>query len=170
MAAKILYFGRDTCYRLPVLVRAGYAVESCTSLEELRAAFLSGPAPHAILVADENPRSAELAVAWLRSRPSPPLVLFCDAYRFHPEPVFDLVIPALTSPALWLSDIAEVIARRYRPAHCIKSRPATLRLQPDAVALRWESPQPKNEASENSETDPAAAPPFLPPALRSPIR
>lgn len=170
MAARILYFGRDTCHRLPVLVRAGYAVVNCTSLEELCASLESAPTPRAVLMADNNPRAAQQGIALLRSRSPVPLILFRDSYRVLAEAPFDLIIPTLTPPAQWLAEIASLLAQCCLPAPAVRPRRASLRLHPESPALPLQPSQsPLRSAPESTRNAPAAAQPFVPLTLRSPI-
>src|SRR5258708_16784159 len=42
MAARVIHFGPDDCHRLIVLESAGYAVDACDSLGQLRASLTAG--------------------------------------------------------------------------------------------------------------------------------
>lgn len=171
MAARILYFGRDTCHRLPVLVRAGYAVINCTSLEDLSAAFRSPHAPCAVLMADNNPPAAEQAISLVRSRSLVPLILFRDSYRALAEVAFHLVIPTLTPPAQWLAEIASLFAQCCLPAPALPPRRATLRLHQDSPALPVSPSQsPPRSDPDGPQSAPAPSLPPLPLALRLPLR
>lgn len=163
MAARILYFGRDTCHRLPVLVRSGYAVVNCISHEELCAALQSAHAPAAVLMADNNPGTAQQAISLLRSRSPVPLVLFRDSYRVLVESPFDLVIPTLTPPAQWLADIASLLAQCCLPAPSVRPRRAILRLHPESPALPLQPSQsPLRNALGSPQTASIPARPFTP--------
>jgi hypothetical protein len=108
MAAKIVYFGTDTCYRLAVLRRAGYVVENCKSLDDLLGALGSSQVS-AILTTDRDVDVSNELVRLVRARPYLPLILFRDSNRDCDERRFDLVIAALTWPPRWLSDLQGLI-------------------------------------------------------------
>jgi hypothetical protein len=111
MAAKIVYFGADTCHRLPVLRRAGYFVENCRSAEHL-AALLGSGGIDAVLATDRDGDVPDGLVALVRSRWTVPVILFRDSNRDCNERRFDLVIAALTPPPRWLGELDDLI----RPA------------------------------------------------------
>jgi hypothetical protein len=109
MAAKIVYFGADTCHRLAVLRRAGYVVENSKALEPL-GAMLQTDEISAVLTTDRDIDVSDDLLTLVRSRSFLPLILFRDSNRNCDERRFDLVIPALTSPPRWLADLASLVA------------------------------------------------------------
>lgn len=111
MGLGIVHFGMDDCNRLMVLQNAGYAVDSCSSLEHLRFIFNRTPLPAAIVMAEHRADAHHDAIAFVRSHPPVPLVLFQSAIWSDDESQFDLVIPPLTPPDEWLEKIAALIKR-----------------------------------------------------------
>ena len=108
MAAKLIYFGTDTCHRLPVLRRAGYIVENCRSAEQLGALLESGEID-AVITTDRDGDVPDHVVALIRAQWPVPVILFRDSNRNCNERRFDLVIAALTSPPRWLQELESLI-------------------------------------------------------------
>jgi hypothetical protein len=144
MAANIVYFGVDTCHRLPVLERAGYSVENCYSVLQLDAVLDSGRPAEAVLMTDHDGNLPQDAITLTHSRSVAPLVLFRDANCSYAETAFDLVIPSLTPPEQWLEQIASLLekSRALRaqsellPSGTRMLQQETIRLQRDAAELR----------------------------------
>lgn len=111
MAARILHYGPDSCHRLFVFRSAGYDVGQCGSVIQLRTALLSGEQTDAVVMANGPFDPSHDAVRVTRAHSSARLILFRDTNADIKEEDFDLVIPALTPPARWLSDIALLIER-----------------------------------------------------------
>lgn len=108
MAATIVHFGEDTCFRLPVLRSAGYSVEACGSLDvlssllDLETEAVTLEAPAALV---------RQAATLTRRRCGASLVLFRNESGLIEADGFDLVIPALTAPEDWLREIAALLER-----------------------------------------------------------
>lgn len=130
MAATLVYFGLDTCHRLPVLVRAGYFVENSLSIPRLGVALdpriESRNDPEAVLMADHDGRLPQDAIALIRARCCAPLILFRDSNHSYAESDFQLVIANLTPPEQWLHQIAALL----RQNRLLRARPEPLRSQP----------------------------------------
>jgi hypothetical protein len=109
MSPTLLYFGFDTCHRLSVLARTGYFIENCGSLVELAAALDSGSEVTAVLMTDRGGHLPQAAIDLTRSRSSALLILFRDSNLARANSSFDLVIPSLTPPEEWLTQIADLI-------------------------------------------------------------
>lgn len=133
MAARIVHIGADTCHRLAVLKNAGYAVENCGTVVQLRAALESDPPPHAVLMTESDQVAPKEAVSLARAKTAAPLILFRDTLRSYADSEFDLVVPVLSSPETWLSEIAAIIARTQE----LQAQSAAL--QAESAALRRES-------------------------------
>ena len=109
MAIRIAYLGDNTSHRVAVLQAAGYLVEHCGSLLELAPALDAGCNLDAVLVSEEAASGGFLALT--RSCFRPPLVLF------HRDPAkriglaFDLLIPTLHRPEVWLAELRLLIER-----------------------------------------------------------
>jgi hypothetical protein len=117
MAARIIYFGPDTCHRLPILSNAGYTIENCTSIEQLRAALKAIDQADAVLLTDSGNGVPE-AIDFLGSHSAVPLILFCDSQSNSPGSGVDLIVPILTPPSLWLAEIETLLDQsRQRPVN-----------------------------------------------------
>lgn len=111
MVARLIYFGPDHCHRTMVLRNAGYCVEGCESVLKLDTLLGAGRAPDALLMSDGDGISPEEAIAIARKHCSNPAVLFRSTNLAYEESGFDLVIPCLTPPEVWLDDVDRLIAR-----------------------------------------------------------
>lgn len=135
MAANVIHFGEDVCFRLPVLESAGYSVAECHSVELLSAAL--GQNPEAVLLEEEPKALTEAAAILIRSRSAASLILFRSEVDSFTAGDFDLVIPSLTPPEEWLSEIATLLER----SHSIRMESQTLHresssLRQDSAAVR----------------------------------
>jgi hypothetical protein len=111
MAARVIHFGPDDCHRVMVLRSAGYAVDNCNSLIQLRSSLLTGCAPNAVLVSDGEGVAPEMAIAVAKSHSAAPVVLFRSTSLSYQDSGFDLVVHSLTPPEVWLNQVDAVIAR-----------------------------------------------------------
>ena len=109
--ARIIQFGEDNCHRLMVLVRAGYSVERCWSITEIESYLRSPNPPDALVITDEFGKASPIAVYLANVELPLPVILFANGDDSPPVPIFDLVIPTLTSPASWLPEIKQAIER-----------------------------------------------------------
>jgi hypothetical protein len=114
MAARVIHFGPDDCHRLMVLQSAGYVVEDCLSLGQLRAS-LAGDEACAVLLSDGDGVAPEEALALARDCSSAPVVLFCGTNRDYEDAAFDLIVHSLTRPEVWLCEVDALIAKRRVP-------------------------------------------------------
>lgn len=135
MATNLIHFGEDICFRLPVLQSAGYAVADCHSVEMLSAALSKGP--EAVLL-EEEPKLLVQAAAFLtRSRSTASLILFRSEVDSFTAGDFDLIIPSLTPPDEWLTEIVTLLERsrtiRMESQTLLK---ASSLLRQDSAALR----------------------------------
>jgi hypothetical protein len=134
MGVRIIHYGVDDCHRVPVLKFAGYSIADCQSIVQLRAALQSTEDPGAVVMTEIEDMAPRRAVSIVRSTSSAPLVLFpgraSGIFEFEFE--FDLVIPVLTPPEQWLSDMAELIDRWFAlraRTHALSAQSALLRLE-----------------------------------------
>lgn len=111
VAARVIHFGTDECYRITVLRSVGYSVDECSSLVQLRAELASNGEAVAICITEDFTDPPETAVPLVRSCTPAPLVLFRRSNRDYEETPFDLVIDTLTPPQRWLTEIQDVIQR-----------------------------------------------------------
>lgn len=111
MAASIIHVGVDDCQRIAVLKVAGFEVNDCRSFDQLHAALLGIPAADAVAIAESRGELIEKAVSLTRVTSSIPLILFeSPSPHLFNDSDFDLVVPALTSPAVWLERVQKLIA------------------------------------------------------------
>jgi hypothetical protein len=130
--ATVIHFGEDICFRLPVLKYAGYAVEECDSME--RFSSLLRWNPDAVLLEEEPLVPVFEASSLARTQSSASLVLFRHAILGGvPHHDFDLIIPPLTTPEEWLTDIAALLER----SRVIRTQSEALHRQ--SAALRQNS-------------------------------
>lgn len=109
MAARVIHFGLDDCYRVKVLHRAGYEIEGCTNLSQLRDALESHVEPDAVMMNDSYGSVPFQAIPLTRSLIPAPIVLFPNPGRICPIDQIDLIVPAFTPPQEWLLDLANLI-------------------------------------------------------------
>lgn len=111
MAARIIHIGADTCHRLPVLESAGYLVHLCLSVLQLQEVFAAEEQLDAVLISEAGGLKHQEAALLARSRCSAPIVLFRDTQRNFTESAFDLVVPVLEPPDVWLAEVEALIQR-----------------------------------------------------------
>jgi hypothetical protein len=111
---RVIHFGLDDCYRVPVLLSAGFEVKEATSLGELRADLDGREQPDAVLVSEDPGNLAEQAAEMARRVMPGPVILFRRSQRCIDEKKFDRVYTCTTPPAVWLSETAALIAKSYR--------------------------------------------------------
>jgi len=133
VAARVIHIGTDTCRRLPVLESAGYQVQTCISVPELRDALAVDQQLDAVLISEGAEGVSPDAVLLTRSHSSAPIVLFRETQLTFSESLFDLVVPVLDPPQTWLADIAALIAR------CQSLRAHAQALCNESAELRRES-------------------------------
>jgi len=109
MAARVVHYGVDECHRLTVLRSAGYAVDNCSSLPQLREALSTEGKPQAVFVTEDDRDSPRPVISIAKSCSSAPLVLFRRSNAIFDEENFDLVIDSLTPPTQWLNEVQELI-------------------------------------------------------------
>ncbi len=147
MAARVIHVGTDTCHRLPVLESAGYRVDTCLSLPELRKTLAMKLEVDAVLIREGTEGALPDAVQLTRSHSSAPIVLFRETQLDFTESCFDLVVPILAPPQTWLADIAALITRCQSlraTAQALHSQSAELRHQ--SQLARAESTQERKRA------------------------
>lgn len=123
MTRCLVHFGVDTCFRLPVLRRAGFEIAECDSLEMLSRALALHP--DAVVMEEDPAAITERVIALTRSQSGVPLILFAAEPRLTKAAV-DLIIPAFTTPDLWLEEIRVLITRTRAmvQTEAIESKPA----------------------------------------------
>jgi hypothetical protein len=111
MAARVIHFGTDECYRITVLRSVGYSVDDCSSLVELRAELSTDGGAVAVCITEGISGPPEAAVSLAKTCSSAPLVLFRRSNRDCEAAAFDLVVDTLTPPQEWLTDMQDLIVR-----------------------------------------------------------
>jgi len=111
MAARVIHFGPDDCHRLMVLRSAGYAVDGCASLAQLRASLQAGGEADAVLMTEGDGVAPEDAASLAKSCSSAPVILFSGTNRAYEGAAIDLVVHSLTPPEVWLNEVDALIAK-----------------------------------------------------------
>lgn len=124
--APILHVGEDLCQRILVLEKAGFSVlKAEDSIPAIRKTFAGGDTFSAIILQSDFSLLPVEIVRTTRTLSAAPLVLFSNPAIYCDEGEFDLVIPTLTPPSLWIEKLREVID-------------ASMRLRERSVQLRQE--------------------------------
>lgn len=114
-SAIILHVGDDVCQRIPVLTWAGFDVLcSQNSTSAIRAVLAEKSAFSAILFNCDQAPPAELTLDEVRGLSAAPCVLFENPAVVCKDSDFDLVVPALTPPGVWLEKLTDLIHKSRR--------------------------------------------------------
>jgi hypothetical protein len=111
MAARVIHFGRDDCYRVLVLRYLGYEVWESESLDALRTQLECDDAVDAVIISEELPHAIEQAAVIVRQHSVAPLILFCRSEDMLNKGPFDRVYSSFVPPALWVSETVVLIER-----------------------------------------------------------
>jgi hypothetical protein len=111
MATRVIHFGPDDCHRRMVRQSAGYSVDECHSLGELRDCLLTATAFEAVFMSEAEGLTPEDAASITRMHSCVPVILFRGTNLSYEESQFDLVIHALTPPDVWLNEVETLIER-----------------------------------------------------------
>lgn len=134
MATTILHVGEDLCRRIPVMETAGFVVfQSEVEIRALHTAFNREGDYSAVVFHNDIAAVPEDAVEETRSHSEAPLVLFQNPTVASNDEEFDLVIPALTSPNVWLQKLRDLIQASRET--CERSR----QLRQDCADVRAKS-------------------------------
>jgi hypothetical protein len=120
MDARIVHFGFDDCARIAVLKRAGYCVEDCNSVSLLHAALVEVRGADAVAITENDGVAPNDLISLARATSMAPLILFQSTNPHYDESEFDLVVPALTGPRQWLSEIGRLIEQKHSAAESQK--------------------------------------------------
>lgn len=80
-------------------------------LVQLRALLATGTELDAVLVSDSEGASPREALIACRAHTSAPIILFRSTNLSYEDSGFDLVVPSLTPPEVWLDDVTATIER-----------------------------------------------------------
>jgi hypothetical protein len=110
MAARVIHFGWDDCYRVQVLRFAGYEVRDPQSLEALVIELERDDQVDAVVLSEEDWGTLQKSVTVVLRHCAAPLILFRRSRQQIDESAFDRVFTWLVRPEVWLSETAELIA------------------------------------------------------------
>jgi hypothetical protein len=108
VSRKVLSFGYDACHRWAVLRLAGFTVNQCGSTRELREHLMGSHDVDAVIMVEDIVSVPPEVIVAARSYFTGPLVLFEGRYPVKHQDGFDLCIPILTRPEVWLPKIDEL--------------------------------------------------------------
>lgn len=132
--STILHIGDDLCRRILVMETAGFVVfQSEVTIPAIHIAFTRKEDYSAVVFHNDIAAVPEDAVHEARSLSEAPLVLFQNPTVASNEAEFELVIPSLTSPDVWLLRLRDVIEASQ------ESRNRSLQLRRDCKAIRSKS-------------------------------
>lgn len=138
--ATILHIGEDICQRIPVMKTAGFAVfESPCSIPAIHTAFDREEDYSAVVFHNDIAAVLEDTVREARDLSDAPLVLFQNPTIICDDGEFDLVIPALTPPDIWLEKLRELIQTSREiceDSHQLRQECAVIQSQSRALRLR----------------------------------
>ena len=138
VAARVIHFRTDDCQRLHFLRKAGYEVEVCGNILQLRTALRSEADTDAVVMNDSDGSLHENAISVVRSETAFPLVLFASSYRTYNPADFDLVVSPSASPGEWAIDFALMIVRSRvlrEYSQVLRSSSARLRHESERVRI-----------------------------------
>ena len=105
MSRKLLTFGYDACHRWAVLRLAGFTVNQCSSIEDLREQLMDSNSVDALIMVEDIVKVPPETIIVARSYFTGPIVLFEGRYPANHGDAFDLCVPILTGPEVWLPQI-----------------------------------------------------------------
>jgi hypothetical protein len=122
MSRKLLSFGYDACHRWAVLRLAGFQVDQCGSIQGLRellmrSHFMGSHSMEAVIMVEDIVPVPPEAIVAARSYFTGPLVLFEGRTPTGHSEAFDLCVPVLTRPEVWLPQIDKLNETLRSRAH-----------------------------------------------------
>ena len=131
---SVLHIGEDFCRRIPVIENAGFAVlQTKIALPDIHAAFDHGDIFSAVVFHSDFHAPPQIIVHEARTLSAAPFVLFQNPTIGFDAAEFDLVIPVLTPPAIWIKKLSDVIEAS------IQLRDFSTRLREECQAVRSRS-------------------------------
>lgn len=106
---RVLHFGFDNCYRVRVLQSAGYEVTESRSFAKLGFDLKRDTQIDAVIVSEDDPKSAEQAADFVRQHRFAPVIVFRRGQAALDETKFDRVYQTSIPPKIWLTDMATLI-------------------------------------------------------------
>lgn len=130
----ILHIGEDICQRIPVMETAGLTVlQSEMAIPEIRRVFDDRDTFSAVIFHSDICAPPQPTVCETRNLCDAPFVLFQNPAVQCDEAEFNLVIPPLTPPAIWLQKLVEIIDASH------ELREQSMQLRQDCVTARTKS-------------------------------
>jgi len=109
MSRKILTFGYDACHRWAVLRLAGFTVHVCESIGELRDLLIKRSQVDAVIMVEDIVSVPQEAIVAAKSYFDGPLVLFQARSKSAHKESFDLCVPILSGPSVWLPKLESLL-------------------------------------------------------------
>jgi hypothetical protein len=133
-ALSVLHIGDDLCRRIPVMETAGFVVyQSEVKIPAIHIAFEREEGYSAVVFHNDIAAVPEDVVNEARLLSEAPFVLFQNPTVPSNEVEFDLVIPSLTTPDVWLLKLRELIQASRQ------AREESIQLRQDCAAARSKS-------------------------------
>lgn len=114
MSRTILTFGYDACHRWAVLRLAGFTVQVCESISELRDSIMKGSHVDAVMMVEDIVSVPPEAIAAAKSYYKGPLVLFQARSGSAFKDSFDLCVPILSGPSVWLPKLEALLKSKQK--------------------------------------------------------
>ena len=148
MAARVIHFGWDDCYRVQVLRYSGYADRESVTLDALRLDQELASQVDAVILSEDDRRSMESAAGLVRQYSEAPMILFRRFQDGLDETQFDRVFTPFVPPLLWLSETACLIAA----CKALGETSARLRHEAREAVLKttWERARSRAESKRNA--------------------
>ncbi|HXS77966.1 MAG TPA: hypothetical protein VN753_17445 [Terracidiphilus sp.] len=109
MSRKILTFGYDACHRWAVLRVAGFTIQVCESISELRDQLMKSSCTDAVIMVEDIVSIPQEAITAAKSYFNGPLVLFEARSQVKNRDLFNLCVPILSGPSVWLPQLEALI-------------------------------------------------------------
>jgi hypothetical protein len=114
MAARVLHFGWDECYRVQVLRSVGLEVKESDSLDRLSLDLKGNKPIDAVVVSEDDCRSAERVADLVRRHCAAPLILFRRHGDGLDQSKFDRVYASFAPPQVWVGETTALIESGQR--------------------------------------------------------
>ena len=111
MAARVIHFGWDDSFRVPVLRAAGFEVWESRSLDELSLDLQRDDDVGAVVISEDLEVSSENAAEVIRRSTLAPVILFRRTRHEIDRSRFDQIFDSSILPWVWLGEMAALIAR-----------------------------------------------------------
>jgi hypothetical protein len=110
---RVIHFGPDDCFRIPILKGSGYSVDLCNSASQLHAALQDvDQKADAVAIVENKGIDPSAAIFLTRMTSEAALILFQSKDHSYDESGFDHVVRVPSSPSEWLGELTKIIERR----------------------------------------------------------